>query len=55
VIKRHADQVIGIVVPEPIASVVRCYLLGQDPARVWELSHSNGRWQELEVVTSKPA
>lgn len=55
VIKRHRQEVIGIVVPEPIASVVRCYLLRQDPARVWEMREANGRWQVLEVDLEEAA
>jgi broad specificity phosphatase PhoE len=50
IIKRHADEVIGIVVPEPVASLVRCYIAQQDPARIWELRESDRPWQSVDLV-----
>lgn len=49
VIKRNRDKVIGLVVPQPLAGVVRCFLLKHDLARVWEQAESNGRCEVIEV------
>ncbi len=59
-LKRHQEEVIGLVVAEPLASVVRCYLMGLDLSRVWETRESDGRWQVIEtgsasVVPGSPA
>ena len=52
-IKRHRDAVFAIVLPEPIASVVRCYLEQQNLERVWELRNGDGRWQVVEVAAEQ--
>ena len=52
-IKRHRDSVFAIVAPEPIASVIRCYLEQQNLERVWELRNGDGRWQVVEVTAEQ--
>ena len=39
--------------PEPIASVIRCYLEQQNLERVWELRNGDGRWQVVEVAAEQ--
>jgi broad specificity phosphatase PhoE len=48
-LKRHRDEAIGLVVPEPLASVIRCYLRGIDLKQVWESGGTDGRWQVIEL------
>jgi broad specificity phosphatase PhoE len=53
-LKRHRDEVFGLVVLDPLASVIRCYLLGRDPARLWEGAGSDGRWNVIELNELPP-
>jgi probable phosphoglycerate mutase len=53
VLKRNRDKVIGLVVPRPLAGVVRCVILQHDLARVWDESASNGRWELIEVPSEQ--
>ena len=48
-LRRHADQTIGLVIPEPLANVARCYLMGRDPSEVWKVEGSVGSWQVVEI------
>ena len=50
VLKRHRDEVIGIVVPEPLASIVYCYLSQRDLKQVWDMQDNHERWQMVQVV-----
>ena len=49
-LKRHRDEVIGLVIPEPLASVIRCYLRGIDLKLVWESGATDGRWEVVELA-----
>ncbi len=49
-LKRHREEVIGLVVPEPLASVIRCYLMKVELGRVWENSSGDGPFQVIEVA-----
>ena len=53
VLRRHRDEVIGLVVAEPLARVVRCYLLQHDLSRLWQAPATNGRWEMLEVAVER--
>ena len=53
-LKRHRDEVFGLVVPEPLASVIRCYLLRLDPSKLWEEGASDGRWRVIEWNEEPP-
>jgi probable phosphoglycerate mutase len=52
-LKRHRDAVFAIVAPEPIGSVIRCYLEQQDLARIWDLRNGDGRWQVVDVAAEQ--
>jgi broad specificity phosphatase PhoE len=48
-VRKHRDATIGLVVPEPLATVIRGWLLGDhasDPARGPE---EHGQWETIEV------
>ena len=48
-VKRHRRGTIAMVVPEPLASVVRCHLLGCDFGDVWASQQDAGTWELLTL------
>jgi broad specificity phosphatase PhoE len=48
-LKRHKDGVIGLVVPEPLASLVRCLLNHAELGDLWKATAEHGRWEVIEV------
>ncbi len=52
--RKHQGQRIGIVVPEPMASIVRCYFLGGTIEDMWKSETDAGTW-DLLVVDPVPA
>jgi broad specificity phosphatase PhoE len=48
-VKRHKDGAIGVVVPEPLASLVRCLLKHDELGDLWKATAEHGRWEVLEV------
>jgi broad specificity phosphatase PhoE len=56
ILKRHRDEVFGLVALDPLASVIRCYLSGQDPNQLWGSSASDDPWTVIEprTETAKP-
>lgn len=48
-IKRHKDGVIGLVVSEPLASLVRCIFSHGELGNLWKASAEHGRWEVFEV------
>jgi len=48
-LKRHKQGVIGLVVPEPLASLVRRFLRQGELGDLWKLSNGHGRWEVLEI------
>lgn len=54
-LKRHRDGVIGLVVPEPLASLVRRFLNHGDLGNLWKAASGHGRWEVLEVQPETPA
>ncbi len=49
VLKRHKDGVIGLVVSEPLASLVRWLFNRDEPGNLWKAALEHGRWEVLEV------
>ncbi len=52
--KRHRDGVIGLVVPEPLASLVRRHVNQDELGNLWKAAGDHGGWEVL-VVDPKPA
>ncbi len=52
--RKHQGQRIGIVVPEPLASIVRCHFLGGTIEDMWKSETDAGTWYLL-VVDPVPA
>lgn len=48
-LRKHRRGSIGFVVPEPMASVVRCYLLGISFDDVWNHQRDAGTWEVLDL------
>ena len=51
-LKKHADGVIGLVIPEPLASVVRAELGAGDLGDLWRANCEHGCWSVLSVGKS---
>jgi len=49
VIKRHKEGVIALVVPEPLASLVRRFVNHGELGDLWKAAADHGRWEILEV------
>ncbi len=48
-LKRHKEGVIGLVVPEPLATLVRCLFNHTELGDLWKAASEPGRWEVLEV------
>jgi len=48
-LKRHKQGVIGLVVPEPLASLVRHFVHQDELGNLWKVTNGHGRWEVLEV------
>ena len=53
-LKKHKDGVIGLIVPEPLASVVREYLGQEALGDLWQANCEHGRWMVIEWNGQKP-
>ncbi|MGA2256441.1 MAG: histidine phosphatase family protein [Thermoguttaceae bacterium] len=51
-LRRHKDGVIGLVIPEPLASIVRQNLKNDDLGDLWKALSGHGGW---EVIDLQPA
>ncbi len=54
-LKRHREGVIGLVVPEPLASLVRCLFNHGELGNLWNATSDHGRWEVLEIRPEAPA
>lgn len=52
VLKRHKGGVVGLVVPEPLASLVRRYFTHGQLGDLWQATQEHGDW---ELLTPAPA
>ena len=53
-IKKHREGVIGLVLPEPLASLVRRTLTGQPLGDLWKALGLHGDFEILEIDTQSP-
>lgn len=49
ILKKHRSGVIGIVVPEPLASLVRCELNHCELGDLWKAETTYGSWELVDV------
>jgi broad specificity phosphatase PhoE len=54
-LKRHKEGTIGLVVPEPLATLVRCLFNHTQLGDLWKASSDPGRWEMLDVRPQAPA
>jgi broad specificity phosphatase PhoE len=48
-LRKHKDGVIGLVVPEPLASLVRRHLKHDELGDLWKALAGHGRWEILDI------
>jgi broad specificity phosphatase PhoE len=53
-LRRHKEGIIAMVVPEPLATVVRRFVKHDDWGDLWKALGSHGRWEILEVEPVVP-
>ena len=51
IVRRHRHGTIAIVVPEPLASIVRCTLVQSDLPNLWAVECDTGVWESIDVAT----
>jgi collagenase-like PrtC family protease len=51
-LKRHKEGVIAVVVPEPLATLVRRFVTHEEIGDLWKALEEHGRWQ---IVAVNPA
>ena len=53
ILRKHRTGVIAVVVAEPAASLVRCFLEDTDLGNLWKAECDHGGWQLIEVEPEK--
>jgi broad specificity phosphatase PhoE len=48
--RRGGDEVVAVVVPDPMATVVESVLSGAEITDLWKAETDGGRWQMIETV-----
>jgi probable phosphoglycerate mutase len=49
-LKRHKEGVVGLVVAEPLASLVKQFVTQAEIGDLWKAAAEHGRWEMLEVT-----
>ena len=49
ILKKHKDGVIAIIAPEPLTSLIRCYLSGGALGNLWKVECASGDWESIDV------
>lgn len=50
ILKRHHQGTVGLVVGEPLASYVRCYLKSEEAKNLWNTIGIHGLWEPVDVA-----
>ena len=48
-LKRHKQGVIGLVVPEPLATLVRRFVRNDELGNLWKVTNGQGHWEILSI------
>ena len=48
-VRKHRLGAIGLVAPEPLASVIRCRILGSEVGDLWKATNGCGRFEVFEI------
>lgn len=54
-LKKHKSGIVGLVVPEPLASLVRAHLEQTEIGDLWRAGAVHGTWEVIEVEPHSPA
>jgi broad specificity phosphatase PhoE len=52
-LRRHKDGVIGLVIPEPLASIVRRFFKHDDLGDLWKALAGHGCWEVLDLEPAR--
>jgi probable phosphoglycerate mutase len=52
-LKRHKQGVIGLVLPEPLATLVRCFIKHEALGDLWKAATEHQPWEILEVASEQ--
>lgn len=55
IFKKHKQGTVGLVVPEPLATLVRCHLSNAAPGDLWAATEGHGRWEVIDLGPNMPA
>jgi broad specificity phosphatase PhoE len=55
VLKRHREGVVALVIPEPVATLVRSLVCHCEPGDLWKAECDCGRWEVLTVEAAEVA
>jgi probable phosphoglycerate mutase len=50
--RKHKDDVVGLVVPEPLASMVRAELRSDELGDLWRATQDHGVWEVIDNATA---
>jgi probable phosphoglycerate mutase len=48
-LRKHREGTIGVIVPEPLARLVRCHLNHSELGNLWTAGEEHGRWEAIAV------
>ncbi|MDO4627688.1 MAG: histidine phosphatase family protein [Planctomycetia bacterium] len=51
ILKRHHSGTVGLVICEPLASIVQCYLKSEEAKNLWDYIGRHGLWEPVEIHT----
>jgi broad specificity phosphatase PhoE len=51
-VRKHKNDLLGLVVPDPMASVVRHFLTGNEIGDLWKIETDAGSWELIHVETA---
>jgi probable phosphoglycerate mutase len=54
ILRKHKSEVIAVVLPEPLASLARCYLSHGCLGDLWQAETACGCWEVIDVVPEPP-
>jgi probable phosphoglycerate mutase len=53
-LKKHRSGIVGVVLPEPLASVFKSLAEHRDPADLWKAAGDHGNWETVIVDAADP-
>lgn len=53
IVRRHRNGTVAVVVPEPLASIVRCMLVQSELPNLWAVECDSGVWEAIDLATER--